>query len=420
MSAIVVNKENRENILNRFFYLLLVLLPASFPFPIIISSIITIAIVVLWILTGGYKNISKAIRNKFVLLFILIFIISLVSVLYAHNKEEGLFSIQKTLSLLIFPLILYTINLNKKTILFIIYAFAISCSIASISSFVYAVYRNYSANSLTTIDPELFGTTMSDQLLGISHVYLSLYLSFTIIIFGYFLFSKKKHDYISVLVLLLVAFLLFFLFLMGGKMSIISLFLLALIACITFISRTKRWFIGILFIVLPAGIFFITINNSQYSFKRFYALFNSTNYEIGNNSWNSIGCRVSILKCTFETFKKNPIIGTGVGDVQDDLDECTNGLKFTSLKGMNPHNQYFQYLLGTGLIGMIVFILSIMIPFVTAWREDNKLYLFFILLFSLCCLTESLLERQHGVMFFAFFNSLFAFHFNKNQNDNME
>jgi O-antigen ligase len=410
MSVDTINKEKIRNNLNRFFYLLLILLPASFPFYHSISSVLTIAIIFVWVLIGGYKNIFTAAKNKIVLLLILTFLIPLISVLYAHNREEGFFSIQKMLSLLIFPLILYTTKLDRKTTWSIAYSFIISCSIAAISSFAYAIYRNYSANSFATIIPELFGTTMSYQLLGISHVYLSLYVSFTIIIICYFLIVKEKHNYVSIFLIILIAFLLFFLFLLGGKMSIIALFLLALISCIAFIIKTQRWFVGALFFILPVSIFFVTIRNSQYVKDRFYALFNSTNYTIGNNSWNSIGSRVSILKCTIDNFKKNPILGTGVGDVQDDLDECTEGLEFTTLKGMNPHNQYFQYLLGTGAVGMIIFIGSLIYPFLLAYRDGNKLYLCFIFLVSLCFFTESLLERQHGVMFFAFFNSLFIFH----------
>lgn len=406
-----INKSN-ENFLNRFFCLLLILLPASFPFYHSISSILTIAIIFVWLLLDGYKNIFKALKNKFVLLFILTYLISLISLAYSHNKGAGFFTLQKTLSLLIFPLILFTVKLSKKTTESIIYSFAISCSIAAISSLAYAVFKNYSVNSLATLIPELFGTTMSFQLLGVSHVYFSLYLAFTIIIFFYFLMIKEKHSYTSILVLILIAFLLFFLFILGGKMSIISLFMIMFITCIAFIIKTKRWLIGFLCFVLPVSIFFITVNNSQYAKNRFYPLFNSSNYEVGNNSWNSIGSRVSILKCVIEIFKQNPIVGTGVGDVQDDLDECTEGLGFTSLKEMDPHNQFLQYLLGIGIIGMIVFIVSILYPFVIACRYKNILYLCFMFLFSLCFLTESLLERQHGVMFFAFFNSLFAFHTN--------
>lgn len=410
MSLETINKENIEKKMNFFLSFLLILFPASFPFYHSVSSVLTIAILFLWGLLGGYKNIFTALKNKIVFILILTFLIPLVSVLYSHNKEVGLFSIQKTLSLLIFPLVLFTTKLNRKTTQSIIYSFAISCSVASICCFLYAIGRNYSMNSFTTIIPDLFGTTMSDQLLGISHVYLSLYVSFTIIIFSYFLIAKEKHNFNSILVIILIAFLLFFLFLLGGKMSIIALFILALISCITFIIKTKRWFVGGVFFILPLSIFFLTIRNSQYAKDRFSALFNSTNYEIGNNSWNSIGSRVSILKCTIDNFKTNPIVGTGVGDVQDDLDQCTGDLEFTSLKGMNPHNQYLQYLLGVGLIGMIVFLVSLIYPFLIAYRDKNKLYMCFIFIFSLCFLTESLLERQHGVMFFAFFNSLFAFH----------
>lgn len=404
-------KANIDNKLTLFFHVLLVLLPASFPFYHSISAVITIILLLVWVLLCYYRNIYKALKNKFVFIFIVGYLISFISVLYSQNKADGLFSVQKQLSLLIFPLILYTIKLNKKIVRYILYSFSCGCLIVAISSFLYAIYKNYKENALNSIIPELFATNMSSELFDISHVYFGMYVSFTIIILSFTLVSRVKHSSISIFIVLLIGFLLFFLFLLGGKMSIISLSLLAFIVCIFFIFQSKRWFFGILFFVVPIGVFIITMNNSQYAKKRFLALFDSSNYEVGDNSWNSIASRVSILKCTNEIFKKDPIVGIGIGDIRDKLDECNEGLMFHSLKGMNPHNQYLQYLLGTGLIGLIVFMISFIYPFVIAYFEVNKLYLCFIFIFSFCCLTESMLERQYGVMFYSFFNSLLFFHF---------
>jgi O-antigen ligase len=68
-----------------------------------------------------------------------------------------------------------------------------------------------------------------------------------------------------------------------------------------------------------------------------------------------------------------------------------------------------------GILGLLILIGSLIVPAVAANRNQNYLYLAFLLFFSLCFLTESVLNSQKGVVFFAFFNSLFAFHLLKRQ-----
>jgi O-antigen ligase len=161
-----------------------------------------------------------------------------------------------------------------------------------------------------------------------------------------------------------------------------------------------------LLIIIPSIIFFVTINSFENIKNRFTALLNPDNYEVSDNYWNSIGSRVTALKCTFEIFERSPLIGTGIGDLQNDLDVCNDASDFQTLKGMNPHNQFFQFLVGTGLTGMLYFIFLLAYLFVRTLKQKNSLYFYFICLFTLCCFTESLLERQYGIMFFSFFHSL--------------
>jgi hypothetical protein len=57
----------------------------------------------------------------------------------------------------------------------------------------------------------------------------------------------------------------------------------------------------------------------------------------------------------------------------------------------------------------IIFLISILLPFMLAWKEKNILYCIFLIQFSVSCMTESVLERQSGVVYFAIFNSFFLF-----------
>ena len=113
------------------------------------------------------------------------------------------------------------------------------------------------------------------------------------------------------------------------------------------------------------------------------------------------------------------MFGDGIGDVNTVLlkQYAKQELTVLSEKELNPHNQLLQTLVALGLLGGITLILTLIAPLVLAIKKSHFLYSFFILLILINLLTESILERQAGVIFYAFFNALFftAYFSNKEQ-----
>lgn len=142
------------------------------------------------------------------------------------------------------------------------------------------------------------------------------------------------------------------------------------------------------------------------------------NYDI---YYTGVTLRVVMIKFTIEILNTTQswIFGVGTGDGQGYLDRTyikyglyTGNPNFNDrgYLGYNAHNQYFQYLLSLGIIGLLTYIVNLLVPVILAIRHLNYLYLFFLLLFAAGSITESNLCTQKGVVFFAFFNSMFAFH----------
>ena len=172
--------------------------------------------------------------------------------------------------------------------------------------------------------------------------------------------------------------------------------------------------IALIFVVILAV--YTGINSFPKTKERFTALTNMQNYQSGNNRWNSIASRVSTIKCTIEVIKDNLWFGVGTGDCEMSLNKCYLSYGYISLMNRNPHNQYMQFALRLGVLGFLLFIACLLIPALLAIKQNKYLYLTFIALFALSCLTESMLERNKGIVFYAFFNSLFAFHYLTNTN----
>ena len=76
---------------------------------------------------------------------------------------------------------------------------------------------------------------------------------------------------------------------------------------------------------------------------------------------------------------------------------------------LNAHNQYLQTALSIGFFGLIVLLISLFLPFVDSFKNGNFLLIIFLLIISFNFLFESMLERQSGVVFYAFFNSFLFF-----------
>ncbi|MCT4581750.1 MAG: O-antigen ligase family protein [Flavobacteriales bacterium] len=140
-------------------------------------------------------------------------------------------------------------------------------------------------------------------------------------------------------------------------------------------------------------------------------IFEFERYRNGQNpNGHSFIQRIIYLRASVELFKHNFWFGVGLGDVHDEFltyYEENNSL----LKGKNRkrvHNQYMSFAVGLGVFGLIIWLFILYFPIVKKPRNKN-IYLLFILIISLSFLTDNTLERQAGVMFFAFFNSLFLF-----------
>jgi O-antigen ligase len=399
--------DGQTSVSHRLFLILLTILPATFPFHHQLSSPVAVGALLMWIISGRWKNLRFAWSNRFFLFFTLLFFITLGSLLYSEAFD--FFLIEKKLFLLLFPPILSGLFLDKKDVTRMLYSFVIGCTIASVYSLSHSLSVNFSLNRLSVFVNDLYSTEMTTNAIGISHVYFGMYLSFAVVILFYFVIYEKQTMGKFIGILTHISFLLFFMFLIGGKMSIISLLFLLFLTGVTYSIRTKRWLIGALLVIFPIIAFWTTLNYSSYTKGRFQELLNPQNYFVGDNAWNSIGARISIFKCAIQGYHKSPIFGTGVGDVQNDLNRCYSDLNFTSLMDMNAHNQYVQLLLGSGVIGLGFFCAILFYAIVSAYRRKNWIYIYFIFVFALCCLTESVLERQHGVIFFSFFNSLLFF-----------
>ncbi len=85
-------------------------------------------------------------------------------------------------------------------------------------------------------------------------------------------------------------------------------------------------------------------------------------YAEGGNVATSVGIRLTMWAIAIDVWKEYPLLGTGLGDFDDELRELKNKEKYPKAKIFgDSHNVYFQTLATTGLIGFLAFIMATII-----------------------------------------------------------
>jgi O-antigen ligase len=118
--------------------------------------------------------------------------------------------------------------------------------------------------------------------------------------------------------------------------------------------------------------------------------------------------RLEAWRSSYEVMKENFFLGVGIGDSENLLIErhLERGYVEGYQNQYNEHNQYMQVTNACGVVGLAIFLLSLLIGFRKAIRGQNYLQFAFIFSLAFVCLVENILVRRAGIIYFAFFYCL--------------
>jgi len=124
----------------------------------------------------------------------------------------------------------------------------------------------------------------------------------------------------------------------------------------------------------------------------------------------STAARMHAWKISVDEIRRRPL-GSGTGDVNDALVARFRGAGLDQLadKGLNPHNNFLQIGVALGIPALLWFLFSLAYPLPLIRKNSDWLYAFFLAGMAMHMMVESMLEKQSGVVFFAFFNAFFFF-----------
>lgn len=361
-----------------------------------------------WLIEGDFKNKFKLIyKNKLSLVFITFYLLHLLGLMYTSNMDAGMFDVQVKLSLLIFPLIVSSRPFEREGIKKIFYAFIIGAVCSSLIMLFRAI-----STYIITGENNFFYQAFSSFLLHPS--YLSMYLNVAIVWIVFYGFkdgvlSPKIQKVISIGLLVYFTIIIV---LLSSKLGLLSLFVLFIIFIVRYIIVHKKIIAGIIGLSSVIITAFSIIHFIPEVRNRMDAAITAvTSESVDPKNVESTAVRLLVWKAANNVIANNFILGTGTGDAKDELMKQyqEQGITGAYEHQLNAHNEYYQVFVSIGLIGFVVFIASLLIPLFVSIQKKHFFYSLFIVVIILNFLTESMLETQAGVMFYAFFNSLLCF-----------
>lgn len=391
--------------------LLLCSLAFLLPYPMIWANIVValgfINLIVSFFIRRGELEFDFLKQEKFYLIASL-YLLEIIGLIYTENFSMASFQLEKRASLLAIPLFVFPTNLTSKQYKTILYCFVSGC--LSVLCYCYtkstiyyftgnqAFSKWWSTEGLFTLD--LLKHTQ------LHHAQFGMYLIFTAQILLFRPIVKFKSYCYALSILLFCAT-----FLISAKMATAAGFLSCSIAFILF---SKNTVLTLLKVVATLLIFSVFIYWSYHHFAGVRSRLSQItvmvekyeSHSIDNNHYEYYNERLVPFFCSLELSREEWPTGFGTGDNQDALNNCYKGMGLTAYQDYDSHNQYFEYLLRFGIIGLLIFLVALFYPLGEFFVNKSDLELALVLLLVFCFITESQLNVNKGILFFALFYSL--------------
>jgi hypothetical protein len=380
-------------------------------FSLTLSRVVPLLIVIIllnWLIEGDFKNKLIALKkNKLALLFISFYLLHIVGLIYTQNTKSGLFDLEVKLSLFLFPVLYGSRPLSEHKFNQVFIAFIIGLILSSLVMVTRALFLY-----ITLHENHFFYEDFAST--GIHLGYMAMYINFGIagLLLMVIVYKDKRFFINPLLTIIIILFFLIILFLLSSKMGLIVMILQCLGFLIYYICKSKKYTVGIIAFLFFGGGLLLVIKYIPTVSGRFEnAIEAITSNSQDNTKAESTAVRLLIWKAANSIISENILIGTGTGDAKDNLLAKYEQLGLTgALTGkLNAHNAFYQVFIALGSIGFILLCIHIFLPMYFSIKNNTALYLLFLLIICFNFFTESMLEAQAGVVFFAFFNSLLCF-----------
>lgn len=358
-----------------------------------------------------FQGIREASQNRYAVLLWLFFLVHVISALCSRNTQEGFAIVERKSAFLVLPILFFSYELTARDIRRISSCFVMGVLVA----FVICLFRAIYLYHYVAADTGLFFYQQLTSFFPLNAVYMSALSIIAIHIAFYYAEEYPKYS-----VILVIAALIVFCFLLDSRMMFVCLCL----GLIILSFRTLNPKLALLFSILIVVVTSITILSIPRIKERIMQEMNSNMNIVSlehfryDTPFTGTSLRLVLWKFSLGLLNEHKawVKGVDTGDFQDLMNEKYRQtgmytgnpeLRDTGYLGYGPHNQYIEILLTTGIAGLILFLFLLIHYFKQAWSKNHYLAFQSILLFSFFFFSESVLSVNKGIVPFVFLTLLF-------------
>jgi O-antigen ligase len=388
------------------FYFFPILFCFLLPFGSILDRQLLSGVIVLWglscFLNLNAEDLRRGLRNQNFWLMIIFFVLTCVSAAASHNSREGATSIESKLGFLFVPYFFFCFKWTVPVLKRCMVSFVSGCLFAALFLIARAFYFYLHGQ------PEYFFYTAFSYFIHASYFSMYLQLAVSIVFIYYPIWFSQNKQLIRTSSFFMIIFIIT-IFLCASKMGLITFFLLV---PLLLIYRSRKLFsvkrslilFGALILVAFAAVKFL-----PGAFERLQSITSFSYNNIDKTTSESTAVRVLIWEQCLNIIRSHFLLGVGVGDANDALYQAyeKNSLIGALSHHFNAHNQFFQTMIGMGIVGLISLLAITFWQFVKAVMKKHFLLFVFSMLITFNFLVESMLQTSAGNLFFVFFFCLF-------------
>jgi O-antigen ligase len=358
---------------------------------------------------GKNRFIKTLFKSPFFWFIGAYFLLCLLSVLWSEDLSSGFRFALLQVSLPLLPLVYYQ-QLTQRQVKITLHLFMGSCFLLCLYSLgvVMGSYlKEFPGHVHIFSDPNLWKVVdwtyisyFLPQKIDFHAPFFSLYIGVCLIISSYYLYtafpggSKKRWLFY----LFLCIFFLAFQGLLASRTALVATVLVISLAGVYTAVEARKY-------VLVGAVLLFT-------FGLGYLLYENVSYlQIKLSSKAGVSERAFVWNVARDLLQENPITGVGVGDRQNRLMEAYEAMHFKEglALELNAHNQFLDTGVALGFPGMVLFFAMLLSSLIFAFRRGNYILFCAVLTIGLCCITESIFQRQDGVLLFSFVVALLQF-----------
>jgi O-antigen ligase len=398
-----------DSLPNKISYYHLMALMVSLPFDMFYSHLILISLSIHTIIHLKRDAVKPVFRLR-TLVLQSVFFVTMFGTIYTVNRNEAFNDWGKQITILVFPLLfcINPIDLNKyKPQLLTAFAMVCTATILYLYADAFFIIRHYKLPLSTVFSSYFTNHNFSDPI-GMHATFFSMQVLLSLI-YMLSLLIKEESFYKKLLYLVCSTILILGLIQLSSKSIFVVLIITLNLGLPWFLLQgSKRW--KFILVSAPLSVLIMAGISKTEAFKDRYI--DDLKNDLSKSSFEeTTDTRLERWNVSLELIKKSPVIGYGSGSEIGLLHDSFFQKKLydSFLKKLNTHSQYLSFLLKSGIIGLLIYLMTLAFGFIVAFRRKDFIFFTFMALIAIVSVSENLLDVDKGIFFYAFFFSFFIF-----------